>query len=207
MALDMQDATGEILGYFPSGEYDNEKAEAMVSSFDNKYSDPGDRFSPVMVTLRDQNNLASMLDLLDYFRAIIIGVFVFAMSIVLWNSGLLGGLRRYGEMGLRMAIGEEKNHIYRSLIVESVFIGLAGSLAGTLIGLFFALLLSKGIDISSMAQNSTMMMQNVIKAKITPDAFFIGFIPGLMATVLGTTLAGLGIYKRKTAQLFKELQA
>jgi putative ABC transport system permease protein len=56
-------------------------------------------------------------------------------------------------------------------------------------------------------QNSTMMMQGVMKAKITPDAYYIGFIPGIFATALGTALAGIGIFKRKTAQLFKELQA
>ena len=207
MALDMQDATGEILGYLPTGEYDDLEASAISAAFNEKYNLPQDEFSPIMVTLREQNNLSGFLDLIDYFRSVIISVFVVAMSIVLWNSGLLGGLRRYGEMGLRMAIGEEKGHIYRSLITESVFIGIAGSIFGTGFGLFFAYLMTKGIDISDMAQNSTMMMQSVMKAKITTDSYYIGFIPGLIATVMGTALAGVGIYKRKTAQLFKELQA
>lgn len=206
-ALDMEDATGEILGYFPSGDYEDERAATMSTSFNSKHSDLQDEFSPVMLSLREQNSMTMFLDLIDYFKSIIIGIFVVAMSIVLWNSGLLGGLRRYGEMGLRIAIGEEKNHIYRSLITESVLIGIAGSVVGTLFGLFFASLLSKGIDISSFTQNSTMMMQGVMKAHITNDAYYIGFIPGLVATVLGTSLAGIGIYKRKTAQLFKELQA
>ena len=206
-ALDMQDAVGEILGYLPGGEYMDEKASEIAAGFNEKYSDPEDEFSPVMMSLKNQGTMLMILDLVDYFKSIIIGVFVVAMSIVLWNSGLLGGLRRYGEMGLRMAICEEKNHIYRSLITESVFIGLAGSLIGTAFGLLFASLLSRGIDISDMMQGSTMMMQSVMKARITPDAYYIGFIPGILATVLGTALAGIGIYKRKTAQLFKELQA
>ncbi|MEN8229638.1 MAG: FtsX-like permease family protein [Bacteroidota bacterium] len=206
-ALDMEDATGEILGYLPSGDYDDMEAAAITVPFNTAYSDMQDEFSPVMLSLREQNTMTMYLDLVDYFRSVIIGIFLVAMSIVLWNSGLLGGLRRYGEMGLRIAIGEEKNHIYRSLITESVFIGIIGSLVGTLFGLLFASLLSKGIDISGMTQDSTMMMANVMKAKITTDAYYIGFIPGLIATVLGTALAGVGIYKRKTAQLFKELQA
>ncbi len=206
-ALDMQDAVGEILGYLPGGEYMDEKASEIAAGFNEKYSDSEDEFSPVMMSLKNQGTMLMILDLVDYFKSIIIGVFVVAMSIVLWNSGLLGGLRRYGEMGLRMAIGEEKNHIYRSLITESVFIGLAGSLIGTAFGLLFASLLSRGIDISDMMQGSTMMMQSVMKARITADAYYIGFIPGILATVLGTALAGIGIYKRKTAQLFKELQA
>lgn len=206
-ALDMTDATSEILGYLPDGEYDNEQANAISSGFNEKYSDPAGEFSPVMVTLRDQSDMAGFLDLIDYFKSIIVSIFIVAMSIVLWNSGLLGGLRRYGEMGLRIAIGEEKGHIYRSLITESVFIGLTGSALGTLVGLIFAGLLSRGIDISDMMQGSSMMMQGVMRAKITPVTYYIGFIPGLIATVLGTALAGIGIYKRKTAQLFKELQA
>jgi putative ABC transport system permease protein len=206
-ALDMNDAAGEILGYLPSGDYDDEEAASLAADFNEKYSDPQDEFSPVMVTLREQSNMSGFLDLIDYAQGLIVGIFLVAMSIVLWNSGLLGGLRRYGEMGLRMAIGEEKSHIYRSLIIESVFIGLVGSMAGTIIGLFFSYLMTRGIDISSMMQNSTMMMQDVMKAKITPTAYYIGFLPGLIATVLGTALAGIGIYKRQTAQLFKELQA
>jgi putative ABC transport system permease protein len=207
MALDMQDATGEILGFLPDGEYDDLQAAAISASFNEKHSDPSDEFSPVMQSLREQGTMTMMLDLVDYFKSIIISVFMFAMAIVLWNSGLLGGLRRYGEMGLRMAIGEEKRHIYRSLITESFFIGLAGSILGTAFGLFFASLLSRGIDIGGMMGNSTMMMQSVMKARITVDAYYIGFIPGILATALGTALAGIGIFKRKTAQLFKELQA
>jgi putative ABC transport system permease protein len=52
-----------------------------------------------------------------------------------------------------------------------------------------------------------MMMQSVMRARITTEAWYIGFIPGILATAIGTALAGIGIFKRKTAQLFKELQA
>ena len=206
-ALDMQDATGEILGYLPSGEYDDLLANSMAAAFNEKYRDEEDEFSPVMLSLREQGTMTMMLDIMGYFKSVIIGIFMMAMAIVLWNSGLLGGLRRYGEMGLRIAIGEEKRHIYRSLIIESLFIGITGSVVGTAFGLFFASLLTKGIDIGGMMQGSNMMMQGVMKARITPDAYYIGFIPGVFATALGTALAGIGIFKRKTAQLFKELQA
>ena len=207
MALDMEDATGEILGFLPDGEYDDLQAGAIAAEFNEKYNDPSDEFSPYMQSLREQGTMTMMLDIMGYFKGVIIGVFMFAMAIVLWNSGLLGGLRRYGEMGLRLAIGEEKRHIYRSLITESIFIGIAGSVLGTALGLFFASLLSRGIDIGGMMGNSSMMMQSVMRARITVDAYYIGFIPGVLATALGTALAGIGIFKRKTAQLFKELQA
>jgi putative ABC transport system permease protein len=206
-ALDMQDATSEILGYFPDNVYDDEEAIALSAAFNEIYSDPADTFSPQMLPLRELNNMSSMLDLAGAFGGVIIFIFVFAMSIVLWNAGLLGGLRRYGEMGLRLAIGERKGHIYRSLINESLIVGFIGSVFGTALGLLFAAMLSKGLDFSSIMQDSTLMMSGVFKAQITPESYYIGFIPGLFATLVGAALGGIGIYKRQTAELFKELQA
>jgi putative ABC transport system permease protein len=134
-------------------------------------------------------------------------VFVLAMSIVLWNTGLIGGLRRYGEVGIRLALGEEKGHIYRTMIYESILIGILGSAFGTIIGLGFSYWIQEvGIDISGMMQGATMMMPGSFHAKIVPNAFYIGFIPGLIASSVGTMLSGIGIYKRNTAVLFKELE-
>ncbi len=206
-ALDMQDATGEILGYFEGSDYDDEKAIAFSEEFNDTYTEEADMFSPVLVPLRDQNNLTGMLDIIGYMQGIIVTIFLIAMAIVLWNAGLLGGLRRYGEMGLRLAIGEHKGHIYRSLLSESLIIGIVGSISGTMVGLLLASLLEQGMDFSSLMEGSSMMMSGVYRAQITPECYYIGFIPGVLATLLGTALAGIGIYKRQTAQLFKELQA
>ena len=135
-------------------------------------------------------------------------VFLVAMSIVLWNAGLLGGLRRYGEFGMRLAIGEEKGHVYRTMIYESLIIGIMGSIAGVIAGMTIALYLQhNGIDLGKMMQNATIMMPTVFHARITSETWFIGFIPGVFSTLIGTMLSGIGIYKRHTAQLFKELEA
>ncbi|MEA3501122.1 MAG: FtsX-like permease family protein [Candidatus Marinimicrobia bacterium] len=205
-ALNMENATSEILGYFESGKYDNEKANQIVAQYNKKYSNPDDDFSPIMLTLGQQNDLNSMLEYMDSFVGIIIFVFIFAMSLVLWNIGLIGGLRRYGEIGLRLAIGESKGGVYRKMIYESVLVGICGSIFGTIIGLGISFYLqTNGIDLSSLMQNTSMMMPSVYRAKITPLTFYIGFIPGLLSTIIGTALAGIGIYKRQTAQLFREL--
>jgi len=207
-ALDMQDASGEILGYLPGGYYDAEQAEALTVSFNNKYSDPEDEFSPVMLKLTDQSEMLRWyLEIMDSVSFLIVFIFVFAMSIVLWNTGLIGGLRRYGEVGVRLAIGETKGHIYKSMIYESVLIGIIGSAFGTIIGLLFSYWLQeKGIDISGLMKGATMMMPGSFHAKIVPEAYYIGFIPGLFSSTLGTMLSGIGIYKRQTASLFKELE-
>lgn len=211
MALDMEDAAGEILGFFPEGYYDDAVASSVIQKFHRIFPEVTDDYAPVISSLRDQESMGVMIDLSANMGFFVTLFFMIAMSLVLWNAGLLGGLRRYGEIGIRLAIGEEKGHVYRTMIYESVIIGIAGTFVGTAAGLFFAWLLQKyGLDIGEFtkgAPSSGMMLPNVVRARITPADYYIGFIPGVVSTVIGTMLAGIGIYKRKTAQLFKELEA
>ena len=206
-ALDMDDACNEILGYTSKEYYDDEKATLLTNSFMSAHKDSGSRFDPVMIRLRDQNDLGSLIDYMTNVMGFICFIFILIMSVVLWNTGLVGGLRRYGEVGLRLAIGEEKGHVYRSMIAESALIGAVGSLIGVTAGMIISWIVQEnGIDFSGVMQNATMLMPGVFRTRITTEAWFIGFIPGLAATVLGTMLSGIGIYRRQTARLFKELQ-
>ena len=207
-ALDMNNAAGEIVGYLPGNYYDEEKINQIVTRFNKLFPSSKDEYAPVMLTLRQQNSLCNMIDQIKALGAFAVFIFVLSMSLVLWNAGLLGGLRRYTEFGTRLAIGEDYSHIYRTMIYESVLIGIIGSLIGTTIGIILSLYMQNhGLDLSSMMKNATILMPAVFHARITSAAFFIGFIPGLISTVVGTALSGIGIYKRKTAQLFKELEA
>ncbi|UCD94731.1 MAG: ABC transporter permease [Candidatus Zixiibacteriota bacterium] len=205
-ALDMDDAAGEILGFFGDQTYRGKETEEIVAAF-NKRHQRDDEFSPVMVSLRDQNGLGETLDMFKYYSGILISVFVVVMSMILWNAGLMGSIRRYGEIGLRLAIGENKGHVYRTMILESLAIGLAGTIVGTALGVSISYFLQvKGINIGSMMRDASILMSVVIRARVTPVSFIIGFIPGLMATLLGASIAGIGIYKRQTSQLARELE-
>lgn len=205
--LDMQNGAGEILGFFQNGVYNDKKALALETSFNNQFENNPDEYSPIMFTLRSQNNLGDLLDYANSMSAIFVMIFVGAMSVVLWNTGLIGGLRRYQEFGIRLALGESKGKIYRSLVIEATLIGVVGSLFGTCIGLLGAFYLQNyGINIAGMVDNSSMMMPTVMRAKVTPNLYYIGFIPGVFAMVFGNMLSGIGIYKRETARLFKELE-
>jgi putative ABC transport system permease protein len=207
VALDMENATGEVLGFFNNSLYDNQNAKQISKEFNSKNSKVSDKFSLTMLPMSEVGGMDFLIDYAENVQFIIIMIFVFTMSIVLWNAGLVGGLRRYGEFGLRLAIGENKNEIYTKMVIESLLIGLIGSIIGTAIGLFFSYLMQVyGIDTSDMMQNSTMMTPTVFRSQINTTTYFIGFIPGVISTVIGALLAGIGIYKRQTASLFKELE-
>lgn len=207
-ALDMNDAAGEVVGYLPGNYYDEAMANQVVERFNKLYPPSGDKYAPVIITLSQQNNLGMVMGQIKQVGGFVVFVFVLSMSLVFWNAGLLGGLRRYIEFGTRLAIGEDYSHIYRTMIYESMLIGIAGSISGTIVGLMLSLYMQNhGIDVGSMMKNASIMMPSVFHARITAVAFVIGFIPGLFSTMAGTALSGIGIYKRKTAQLFKELEA
>ncbi|HLO57254.1 MAG TPA: FtsX-like permease family protein [Bacteroidales bacterium] len=209
-ALEMTDAASEILGFSKEGYYDNDEEELIARQFNSKYNTSEDLYKPVMQKLGDQRGMDTYIFMSESMGSIITFVFIIAMSLVLWNAGLLGALRRYGEIGVRLAMGEEKGHVYRMMIYESVMIGIAGTIIGTCFGLGFAWLMQTyGLHIETFTKGATaaVMMPDVVRARITVTDYYIGFIPGVISTIIGTSLAGIGIFKRKTAQLFKELEA
>lgn len=208
VALNMEDAAAEVLGFFNDSPYDNSRAKELSEEFNKENTKKDDQFSLAMAPMSAIGGMDFMIAYSENAQYIIIFIFVFAMSIVLWNAGLVGGLRRYGEFGLRLAIGENKHEIYRSLIGEALLVGLIGSVIGIAFGLGFSWLMQHyGIDARSMMKNSNMMLPSVFRSQITTTTYFIGFIPGVLSTVIGAALAGIGVYKRQTANLFKELEA
>ncbi len=208
--LDMDDASSEILGFLPKDRYDKKRSYEIADQFNVSYQETDDEFKPIMLPLAEQGELKSLIASAENMSFIMMAIFLFAMSIVLWNTGLLAGLRRYKEFGIRLALGESKGHIYRSFTLEAVMVGIIGTVIGTLIGVSFIWYLQVyGLDISGMMEQveSSLMLPTRLTAQVTPELFFIGFIPGLFAMVLGNMLSGIGIYKRETASLFKELEA
>lgn len=203
--LDMENSASEILGFLPV--YDEQLTFEITAAFNEKYTDKTKDFSEVMLPLRSQGQMNFLLEALDQRMGMFIFIFIFVMSLVLWNSGLMNGIRRYGEIGVRLAFGETKGHIYRMLILESFLIGVAATIIGTFIGLIFSYLLQYiGIDISSMMREAKVIMSSTMRAQVTPTSYYIGFVPGVIASVLGAMFSGIGIYRRNTAQLFKELE-
>lgn len=206
-ALDMADGAGEILGYSKDMMYNDKEMLEFARKFNEKHFKSNDEYLPVMLALSQQNALADYIYRASFFGYIIVSIFVLAMSLVLWNSGLMNGIRRYGEIGIRLAMGEAKGKLYRNMILESIAIGFIGSIIGTLLGVAVSYYLQwKGLDFGNVMQKSSMMLSNVIRARVTPWSYIIGFFPGLIAPVIGTMFSGIGIYKRQTSQLFKELE-
>jgi putative ABC transport system permease protein len=208
MALDMEDTAGEVLGFFRDSLYHRRTADAIAKRLNAGWASIADEFAPTVMTMHDQPGAGEFMDYISAVSAAVVAIFTVVMSIVLWNAGLIGGLRRYGEIGLRLAFGEDNGRLYRAMLVESLVIGIVGTLVGTALALVPSYWLQvKGLDLGFIFANSSLMLNSVLRTEITPATFFVGFIPGLLANVIGTAFSGIGIYKRQTATLMKELEA
>jgi len=205
-ALDLEEGATELIGIFKDQIYHKLDAKLIQQTF-NQGQEKGD-FHPKMLTLHDQDDMGVMLDMADQMLGWIVGIFIFILAIVLWNAGLMSGIRRYREMGLRIAMGEEKNQIYLSLIVESFFLGLLGTILGVALGLIPSYLLQiYGWDLSGLLQGvQGIMMENVVRARVTINALWAGLIPGLAAPFIGTLISGLSIYGRDSSRLLNQLE-
>ena len=205
-ALDMEDGASAIFGLYKDMFYDDAGSVALSAAFNGSQADPEDEFSLMMQPLRAQNSLGQIVDFSKGATLVIILIFMFIVVVLLWNLGLMNGLRRYGEFGVRLAMGETKGHVYWTMLGESLLVGIAASVVGTILGLLVVYYLQEvGIDYTTLLEDYEMPISGVMRGKITPDCYYIGFIPGVVATLLGTMLAGRGIYKRQMSELFKEL--
>lgn len=205
--MDMQNGAGEILLFFPDNEYHHQEAREISHAFNQRYSNPDDEFSPKMLTMMEQGNIGYMMSTFDSALLMMALSFILVLGIVLWNSGLINSIRRYGEFGLRLAIGESKRQVYLTLLVEALFTGLVGSILGLLVGslgmLYFNIY---GLDMSVYNQTGNILTENILYAKFSFQSLMLSFIPGVLSSLLGASLAGIAIFKRQTSQLFKELE-
>lgn len=107
-AFQMENGASEILGFFKDNRYDDSKAARIADAFNNGYTTTNDEFAPQMLSFKQQDGMGELLDISNAAGGIMTFVFILAMSVVLWNTGLIGGLRRFQEFGVRLALGKIK---------------------------------------------------------------------------------------------------
>ena len=112
-ALDMDNAASEILGYKKDLFFNDKQTVFLRDQYNMRFSDTDDIYSRFMLALRDSNQMSTIVDFSNVIMFIIMALFLVVVTLVLWNMGIMNGLRRYGEIGMRLAIGESKGHVYK----------------------------------------------------------------------------------------------
>lgn len=213
-AFYMENMVTEWAGYFPSrvsfAEY--EKARELVQSrlpslLRNPPSGWAKDDNPVILSILDQRNIREIAKTFDRIRKIIVWIFLILMVLVLWNAGLLNGIHRYGEMGLRLALGETHALLMFSLAVEAFMIGVLGSAAGSLLGGAAVYYLQEvGVNMGDAFAQTGVIINDVVRGRLSLAGFLYGIVPGMTASVVGSLVAATSIFNRSEANLFRELE-
>jgi len=211
----MDDMVTDWLGYLPpSFSFDNYvKAKKNINSNlniwrENPPKDWAKDDQPIALSILDQQNMGSMVKTFTVIKSSVVGIFTFLMILVLWNAGVLSGIHRYGEMGLRLAFGESHWKLILTLGIEGLLIGILGSIVGCVLGGTFAWYLQEvGLNMGDTFAKSGLMINDVVRARLTLGGFIQGIVPGIFASVAGTLVASSTIFKRSEANLFRELEA
>ncbi len=210
----MEDMVTDWLGYFPRSvdfEHYEEVKQSLTKSLTGWTPRPKDWAKddfPIVLSIRDQQNIGAIMDKFVVIKGFVVGIFTFLMVLVLWNAGILSGIHRYGEMGLRLAFGEPHWRLIVILAVEGLWIGFLGSIAGSIIGGSFAWYLQEvGLNMGDSFAQTGLMINDVVRARVTVGGFVQGIVPGIFASVAGTLVASMAIYQRSESNLFRELEA
>ena len=211
----MEDTVTDWLGYFPPSfnfkNYVDVKNKINFNLNVWTKSPPKDWAKddiPITLSILDQQNIGSMVKTFTLIKSFVVGIFTFLMILVLWNAGVLSGIHRYGEMGLRLAFGEPHWKLISTLGIEGLFIGILGSIVGCIIGGTFTWYLQDiGLNMGDAFSKSGLMINDVVRARLSLEGFIQGIIPGIFSSVTGTLVASLAIFKRSEANLFRELEA
>ena len=118
--------------------------------------------------------------------AVLQAIILIAVLLSVANSVNMSVFERTGEFGTLMAIGNRKSHVSQLVIVENLLLGVAGGMAGALIGGLLAMIISSiGIPMPP-PPNSEIGYTAMIRTTWLDIAS--GFSIGVIATVLAATL-------------------
>ena len=118
-------------------------------------------------------------------------------SFIIANVMTMVILERKREIGILMSMGMPRGRILNLFLAEGTMLGLAGSLAGTVIGIgLIAVLARKGFDMTSAMAGFSWPLDNVIYPSVTPGTI-------LMGVAMGTAVSAVVSYlpSRRAARM------
>lgn len=123
---------------------------------------------------------------IDTYSYIIIVIILFALSFGIMNTMLMAILERYREIGMMIALGTSRIRIFLMVVLETLFLTLAGTPIGLLVGAaVVGYYHKKGLDLSGMGKE---MMRSFGYGTMIYPEFPLEKLPGILLIVIATAL-------------------
>lgn len=115
-----------------------------------------------------------MAEYMSLFNYIVMGFVLFALGFGIINTMMMAILERTKELGMLMAVGMNKKRVFNMIMLETIYLTLAGAVVGMGTGwLVIAITGKTGLDFSSVAEGlEAMGWSAVVYPEISPEYFF-----------------------------------
>ncbi len=177
--LDLHDAALEILLKLDAPRDRVGSHEGEIQALLNRVSGQDLRALPWMV----QGGMAAMLAPADMVEMILMLLLAIIASVTVINTVLMSVMERTREFAALRALGFQRAQVMRMVLVESLLLGVMGTLIGMAGGMALSLWLKqRGMDFSAMMENVSFPLDPVIYA--APDV-----LTAVKAALLGLFVA------------------
>ncbi|MEX0965997.1 MAG: FtsX-like permease family protein [Bacteroidia bacterium] len=109
--------------------YQNEHAEPEAARYQQLYPD-----FEVLSWLDLQPIMRLMIDSMDIYTYVFMGIILLALLFSILNTMLMAVLERVRELGMLMAIGMNKQRVFKMILLETLFLAFTGGPIGFLLG-------------------------------------------------------------------------
>jgi len=155
---------------------------------------------------KDQGYLILLLNITDIWIYIILGIILFVAAMGISNSFLINITGRMQEFGILRAMGLSTKQMFGMILSESFLLGLIGSIAGMIPGIFLVYYFQiNPIDYSAMGEALEVYkgMDVVMGAYLSLKSAFYVFITGVLISVLASAYPALIAIKKKPVEILR----
>lgn len=141
------------------------------------------------------NTLVSLFAMAEVSYGVIAAVFFLLGSVVIVNTTIMVILERMKEIGTLGAMGLEGKQLVQLFFLEALYIGIAGSFIGVMLGIIFSVVLGViGMDMGGAMEGVDLGVSTVIYPRLTwfsvVGVFFYSVIVAATATFIPSLRAG-----------------
>jgi len=141
---------------------------------------------------------------MNYYLLIFLVIILLALGFGIVNTMLMAVLERVKELGMLMAIGMNKKRVFRMIMLETIFLGLTGAMAGTLLCYLLVWWTGNtGVDLSALYKEGLEAIG--FSAKVYPEIGLDSFFQILFMVILTGILAS--IYPARKAMKLNPAEA
>ncbi|MFZ4514826.1 MAG: ABC transporter permease [Acidimicrobiia bacterium] len=130
-------------------------------------------------TKETQDQIAKSFQFFNTFLFVFAGVALFVGVFLIYNTFTIVVTQRLRELALLRALGAKQGQIVRSVLLESVVVGMLASIAGIVVGIGLSQVLKAGLSAAGIDLPSSGIV-------VLPNTVITGLVVGLAITVLSS---------------------